>query len=162
MKKEVIQKPEFKLMGFSVITNNIKEQDPQIAKIGQLIGKYFSENISAQIPHRNNPGTFISVYTHYQSDEHGDYTFYFGEEVSSFEGMPAGLQSVIIPASQYIQFTTPAGSMPTVVINAWQAIWKMTPQELGGKRRYAADLEIYDTRASDPTNTIADICISIA
>jgi predicted transcriptional regulator YdeE len=51
--------------------------------------------------------------------------------------------------------------MPDVVIAAWQAIWAMNDSELGGKRRYVADFEIYDDRASDPNNTIVDIYIGI-
>lgn len=49
--------------------------------------------------------------------------------------------------------------MPDIVIQAWQAIWKMTPEDLGGKRTYRADFEIYDQRAQDPQNSVVDIYI---
>lgn len=51
--------------------------------------------------------------------------------------------------------------MPEVVISAWQKIWAMNENDFGGKRKYVADFEIYDQRASDPNNTIIDICIGI-
>jgi predicted transcriptional regulator YdeE len=51
--------------------------------------------------------------------------------------------------------------MPMVLINAWQGIWRMPPESLGGERRYHTDFEVYDERASDPQNTILDIYVGI-
>lgn len=51
--------------------------------------------------------------------------------------------------------------MPEVVISAWQEIWAMNENELGGKRKYIADFEIYDQRAVNPNNTVIDIYIGI-
>jgi predicted transcriptional regulator YdeE len=50
-----------------------------------------------------------------------------------------------------------------VVKNAWQKIWQQKDTELGGKRSYHADFEIYDERASDPThqNIVLDLYIGI-
>jgi predicted transcriptional regulator YdeE len=43
----------------------------------------------------------------------------------------------------------------------WQEIWKMTPEDFGGKRSYVADFEIYDERALDHQNVTLDIYIGI-
>lgn len=53
--------------------------------------------------------------------------------------------------------------MPDVVKNAWQEIWQLKDHELGGKRRYHADFEIYDERASDPTHQriVLDLYVGI-
>ena len=51
--------------------------------------------------------------------------------------------------------------MPDVVIQAWQHIWTMNGAQLGGKRKYLVDFEVYDQRAMDPNNAIADIYIGI-
>ncbi len=53
--------------------------------------------------------------------------------------------------------------MPDVVKNAWQKIWHLKDAELGGKRRYHADFEIYDERASDLTHQclVLDLYIGI-
>ncbi|EKD53900.1 MAG: DNA-binding protein [uncultured bacterium] len=161
MKKELVNKAEIKLIGLSARTNNKNEMDPKTSKIGELMGCYFSQNIASQIPNRKNFGITLSVYTEYDSDEHGDYTYFLGEEVNSFEKIPTGLQTLTILAAKYQKFTTSAGKIPTVVINAWQEIWKMSPTDFGGKRAYKADFEIYDQRASDPENTILDIYIGI-
>jgi len=51
--------------------------------------------------------------------------------------------------------------MPEVVINAWQAIWQIPPSDFGGNRKYIADFEVYNKRASDPNDTMVDIFIGI-
>lgn len=161
MKKELANKSEINLVGLIVRTNNKNEMNPHTSKIGELAARFWAQNIANQMPHRKNPGVTFSVYTEYASDEHGDYTYFIGEEVSSFENLPSGLQKLTIPAATYQKFTTPSGQMPAVVINAWQQIWKMTAQDFGGNRAYLADFEIYDQRASDPANTSLDIYIGL-
>lgn len=161
MKKELITKPEIKLVGLSVRTNNKNEMDPSTSKIGKVIGQFFEEHIADKMTHRKNPGVMLSVYTEYESDEHGDYTYYFGEEVMTFDLVPDGMKVLLLPEAEYQKLTTPSGKMPEVVIHAWQEIWKMTPEELGGKRVYRADFEVYDERAHDPENTSVDIYIGV-
>lgn len=161
MQKELISKPEIKLIGLTVRTNNKNEMNPPTSKIGELAGHYWSQNIAAQILHRKNPGVTFSVYTEYDSNEHGDYTYFVGEEVNSFDTIPTGMQKLIIPAAKYSRFTTPTGKMPQVVINAWQEIWKMTANDFGGDRAYVADFELYDDRAADLDNASLDIYIGI-
>ena len=70
-------------------------------------------------------------------------------------------ETITIPSSTYMKFTTEPGAMPEVVINAWQDIWKMDNLDFEGKRKYIADFEIYDDRAVDPANSIVDIYIGI-
>ena len=159
MKKELINKAEIKLIGLTVRTNNKNEMNPQASKIGELAGRFWSQNIANQIPNRKSPGVTLSVYTEYDSNEHGDYTYFIGEEVSSFEALPSGFQKLTIPAAKYQKFTTPSGKMPEVVINAWQQIWKMSANDFGGERAYVADFEVYDQRAADPANASLDIYI---
>ncbi len=161
MKKELENKSEIKLMGLTARTNNKNEMNPQTAKIGELVGRFWSQNIASQISNRKNPGVTLSVYTEYVSNEHGDYTYFIGEEVESFENMPLGLKKLTIPATKYQKFTTSTGKMPDVVINAWQQIWKMSASDFEGDRAYVADFEVYDQRAVDPANTSVDIYIGI-
>ena len=161
MQKELVSKAEIKLVGLTARTNNKNEMNPQTSKIGELMGRYWSQNIAAQISDRKNPGVTLSVYTEYDSNEHGDYTYFIGEEVSSFENIPSALQKLIIPAAKYQKFTTPQGKMPEVVINAWQQIWQMTSEDFESNRAYVADFEIYDERARDPNSTIVDIYVGI-
>jgi predicted transcriptional regulator YdeE len=161
MKKELAHKSEIKLVGLRVRTNNNNEMNPETSKIGELAGQFWGENIAAQIPHRVNPGVTLSVYTEYESNEHGDYTYFIGEEVGSFDPTPGELQKLTILAGKYQKFTTPSGKMPEVVVNAWREIWTMSRHDFGGERAYVADFEVYDQRAIDPTNTSVDIYIGI-
>ena len=161
MKKELTHKSEIKLIGLIARTNNKNEMNPETAKIGALAGNYWGQNIAIQIPNRKNPGVTLSVYTNYASDEHGDYTYFIGEEVDSFDNVPASFKQLVIPAGKYQKFTTSSGKMPQIVIEAWQQIWKMSVNDFGSKRAYQADYEVYDQRAMDPNNTSLDIFIGI-
>lgn len=161
MKKEWVIQPDIKLVGLSIRTNNKNEMNSATAKIAELVGGFWSKGTAANIQHRKHPGKTYSVYTDYASDEHGDYTYFIGEEVTSFDNVSSEFNLVTIPAAKYQKFTTQSGKMPEVVINAWQQIWKMTPDDFGGRRAYQADFEIYDERAHDPSNAILDIYIGI-
>ena len=161
MIKELTNKTEIKLVGLSARTNNKNEMNPQTSKIGELAGRFWNENVAGKISNRKNPGITLAVYTDYDSNEHGDYTYFIGEEVDSLENIPEGLQGLTIPTSQYLKFTTSPGKMPEIVITAWQQIWKMSAEDFGGKRAYLADFEVYDQRAMDPNNTSLDIFIGI-
>lgn len=161
MQKIQIQLPEIKLAGITVRTNTKAEFDPLTAKISPCVQDYFHKQGAEKIPHRKNPGTTFSAFTEYESDYTGEYTYFIGEEVSSIHDIPKGLKSHIIPPQTYIKFTTEPGPMPNVVINAWQEIWKMSPETLGRKRRYHTDFEIYDERAKDPQRVVLDLYIGL-
>ena len=161
MKKELLHRNEIKLVGLTTRTNNHNEMNPETGKIGGMVGEFFGNQWASKITNRKNPDVTLSVYTEYASDEHGDYTYFIGEEVSDFDHVPKDMKTLIIPASRYQKFTTPSGKMPDVVIQAWQKIWAMTSEDFGGKRAYQADFEVYDQRAQDPKNTVVDIYIGL-
>jgi len=162
MNREKIKLSEIILVGLTARTNNKNEMNPDTSKIGKLAGEYWSHQVAKNIQHRSKPGITYAVYTDYDSDEHGDYTYFIGEAVKSLEGQDLlQFKTLTIPQSHYQKFTTELGKMPDVVITAWQAIWAMNESELSAQRRYIADFEIYDDRASDPNNTIVDIYIGI-
>lgn len=150
-----------KLVGLSVRTSNKDEFNPNYAKIGSMVQKYWQEAIAAKIGNRKNPGTTICAYLDYENDYTGAYTYFIGEEVEEFSNNSYDLVEVTIPTQTYCKFTTAAGAMPKVVIDVWQRIWQMKQEDLGGKRSYKVDFEFYDQRAMDPANTIADIYIGI-
>lgn len=154
---------EIKLVGITTRTNNaqIFDQDPSTNKIAALVQEYFRHNLAETVKNRTNPGTTFCVYTEYENDEHGDYTYFIGEEVSSFEEVGEGFAKLTIPAQKYEKFTNTPGPMPIVCIDMWKAIWKMTPAELGGKRAYGTDFEVYDERSKDHNNVTLDLYISV-
>ncbi|MBM3192152.1 MAG: GyrI-like domain-containing protein [Chlamydiae bacterium] len=162
MQRESIARPEIKLIGICVRTNNEQELDKMKGKIFPCVQKYFHGALFEKIPHRKRPGTTLCAYTDYETDCTGDYTYFIGEEVSSFGSpLPEGFQKLVIPSQQYVKFTTNRAPMPDVVINAWKAIWAMSSRELGGKRCYKTDFEVYDERAADHQNIVLDVYIGI-
>ncbi len=163
MHKERINLGGLTLIGLSTRTNNKNEMNPATSKIASLAGTYWSQQVANEFKGRLNPGITYSVYTDYESDEHGEYTYFIGEIVESLENQDLSkFETLVIPPSDYQRFTTKPGKFPEIVISAWQAIWKMTPTELAGKRKYIADFEVYDQRASDPNSAVIDIYIGIA
>jgi len=161
MQQALVKVQPINLVGLSVRTNNKNEMDPRTAKIGGLVAEYFQNNIQDKIPHRKKAGVTLMGYGEYDSDEHGDYTYYIGEEVNNVEKIPSEFDSIVIPAGNYQKFTTPPGKIPDVVIQAWQKIWTLDSQQLGGKRKYAVDFQVHDERALDLQHAIVDIYIGI-
>ena len=162
MKKETVELGSLILVGLTARTNNRNEMDPKKAKIGSIAGSYWGNGTANEFKNRKNPGVTYSVYTEFESDEHGEYTYFIGEEVSSVDQQDLSKFKVItIPEGTYQKFTAGPGKMPDIIINAWQNIWSMKKEDFAGKRTYLADFEIYDHRAMDPTNAIADIYIGV-
>ncbi len=162
MEKQKVSLPEIILVGLTTRTNNRNEMNPEVSKIGALAGMYWGKQVANNILHRARPGVTHSVYTDYESDERGDYTYFIGEAVGSVQDQDLQtFKTITIPASHYQKFTIQAGKMPDVVISAWQQIWNMKENEFGGKRKYIADFEVYDERAINPESTSVDIYIGI-
>ncbi|PWU04131.1 MAG: AraC family transcriptional regulator [Verrucomicrobia bacterium] len=164
MQKTKTKLDAIKLVGIKVRTNNKTElasQDGTGGKIFPCVQKYFAEKLFEKIPNRKNPGRTLCVYTEYESDHTGDYTYYIGEEVNEFSKIPEDLNTVTLPPQTYIKFTTNPGPMPAVLRNAWEDIWNMSAQDFGSSRAYKADFEVYDERAHDHNNLILDIFIGI-
>lgn len=161
MNKNIQQLSEIKLVGITERTSNAREMNPETAKIGSAMQKFFGNSMQEQILKRKNPGTVFAVYTNYESDEHGYYTYFLGEEVNDFENIGHGFETLTIPEQTYVKFTSDPGQMPAVCIDMWQNIWKMEAADLGGKRAYIADFEVYDERSQNPEHAVLDIYIGI-
>ncbi len=162
MNKERVKLEGLKLVGLTTRTNNKDEMTSDKGKIGPLANQYWSNQTGNNFKHRTNPGVTYCVYTDFESDENGEYTYFIGEEIDSFDTQDTNSFSILtIQPSFYQKFTTEPGQMPKVVINAWQNIWKMDENDFQGKRTYLADFEIYDQRAANPNKAIVDIYIGI-
>lgn len=155
---------EIKLVGISARTSNAFESNSETAQIGKTFEKFYAEDIQSKIQNKINPGKIFAVYTNYESDKNGKYTYFLGQEVDNFENLSSNdLETLIIPATNYIKFTSnPTGPFPSVVIDMWQKIWKMEDEKsMGAERSYIADFEVYDERAQDYNNACVDIYIGI-
>lgn len=162
MQHVTIERPEIKLVGICVRTSYQQELDKMKGNIFPCVRQYFHEALFEKISHRVKPGTTFCAYTAYENDYKGAYIYFIGEEVSSFDPqLSEGFHSLIIPQQHYAKFTTGPAPMPDVIVKAWEEIWKMSPKELGGRRSYQTDFEIYDERAADHQKIILDLYIGI-
>lgn len=166
MQQQNLSLPMITLVGIETRTNNFKyETSPLTSKIGPCAQRYGQEQLFNHITNRTKPGSTYCVYTDYESDHTGDYTFFIGEEIDpaiAESYTPAeGLKKLVIPAQNYAKFTTESGQMPFVVLTAWQKIWQMSSEHLGGKRSFKTDFQIHDERALNPMATIVDIYVGV-
>jgi predicted transcriptional regulator YdeE len=162
MKQSFITLPQdIKLVGIKTRTNNAHEMNSKTPKIPQTLKNYFDNHLSAKILNRVKPETTYCVYTQYESDEHGEYTYFVGEEVSCIRSLDPFFTPLTLPAGVYAKFECGPAPMPEVCIDAWKKIWRMKECDLGGKRAYIADFEIYDDRAKDTHSTIMNIYIGL-
>jgi predicted transcriptional regulator YdeE len=159
MQKTNTQLPEIKLVGITSRTRNISEMDQSTAKIGLTLQKYFQGGFAEKISNRTNPTTTYCVFTEYESDFNGEYTYFVGQQVASFDDLPEEFVALTIPAQNYTKFTNGPGPMPAVCIDVWKQVW--VDSELDSRRNYIADFEIYDERASDHSKVVLDIYIGI-
>ncbi|MCH9630434.1 MAG: hypothetical protein S4CHLAM37_04340 [Chlamydiia bacterium] len=163
MEKNSLTLPEIKLAGIAVRTSYQQEFDKMNGKIFPCVKKYYHESIFERIKNRKKPGTTFCVYTDYESDYKGAYTYFIGEEVLTFDHdlKEEGLQKLVIPKQKYAKFTNGPAAMPDVIVKAWEEIWEMSPSELGGSRHYHTDFEIYDERAVDHENIVLDVFVGV-
>ena len=168
MEKIIVEFPEVKLVGLvTERTNNAAEAGSLDGKIFLLVKKYFHGGVAQTIAHRKKPGTTYCAFTEYdpfyvhENNYKGDYIYFIGEEVSSFNDVPEGFVTLTIPAQTYVKYTNGPGAMPNVLMDVWRKVWGSTQEELGGVRSYKVDFEIYDERANDHQNVVLDVFIGI-
>jgi predicted transcriptional regulator YdeE len=149
----------FYVIGLARRTNNARELAGQgeIAKVWQ---EFSDKHLADKITHALGDDLF-AVYTDYEGDQNGDYTFLLGKKVSGLSELSAGLTGRHVPSGRYAMLTSQRGPLSEVVPKLWQRIWAMPPLGLGGKRAFEADYELYDQRAKDPNNAQVDIYVSL-
>jgi predicted transcriptional regulator YdeE len=150
----------FYVAGFLVRTNNADEASGK-SKIGDLWQRFYRENLGDQIPNRADSALTV-VYSEYATDEKGDYNYLLGARVTSVDHLPAGMTWKQVQPGAYAVIPTEIGQMPGVLQATWRRIWEMSPTEIGGKRAFVTDYEIYDERSANPANAQVEIHIGIA
>ena len=159
MGAKVIERDGFTVIGIAARTNNAKEMTAD-GVIGKQWGRLMQEGLLAKIPNKADQ-SIVAVYTDYASDHNGDYTFLLGARVKSDSDVPSGMVAKKIPSGKFAVFTTEKGPAQKVVPKTWMTINSLPKTDVGGDRVYQADYEIYDERAADPTNMVADIYVGI-
>jgi predicted transcriptional regulator YdeE len=150
---------QFYVAGYQVRTNNANEMSGH-GEIGKLWQRFFQENLASQIPNRTDT-ELIVVYSDYGSDEKGDYTYLLGARVTSADHLPAGITFKKIVPGPYAVLTTAQGPLVDVLQAEWKKIWNMQPAELGGRRAFLTDYEVYDARSANPQQAQVEIHIGL-
>lgn len=154
-KKTSISLDEIKIVGIGSRTSNKAEIEGDTSKILLYSQRFTKENIENKVANKIKNGLQYLVYSNYSQKPFNmysymcaEYDFIIGMEVSSFENVDNQLQTFIIPAQKYIKFIgsylpNDYESLATTVGSIWDEIWKAEESELGGKRNYLADFEVY-------------------
>jgi predicted transcriptional regulator YdeE len=147
------------VVGISIRTSNANEMSGK-GVIPQQWDRFTNERLLGKIPNKVD-SNILAVYTDYESDGHGAYSFMIGARVNSTEDVPLGMVATKVPAGRYAVFTSEKGFVGKVVPQTWSRIWAIPKSSPGGNRTYRADFEVYDQRAADPQNAEVDIYVGI-
>lgn len=150
MNYEIVKLEEKKLVGFNARTSN--DAPDMGSTIGGLWQNLFSSNTFFTMKNKINEYT-IGLYSDYENKAMGKYDITVGCEVSSFDEIPDGCTTKVIPAGNYAKFVV-FGDMQAAVAEAWGEIW-----QLPLKRTFTGDFEEYVSHNEDGT---AEIHIYIA
>ena len=159
MKPKVVERGEFTVVGIAARTSNAREMTAE-GIIGKQWGRLMQEGLLAKIPNKADRN-IVAVYTDYDSDHNGEYTFVLGARVKSDGEVPAGMLAKKIPAGKFAVFTSENGPAAKIVPETWMKINSLPHSAVGGDRAYRADYEIYDERAADPANSQVDVYVGI-
>lgn len=160
-KVQVVHRDSFCVVGLQGRTGNSREASGQ-GIIGPLWQKLMSERLLDHIPDKAD-SNIVAVYSDYESDEHGDFTYTLGARVlgSGPKDLPAGFHSVVVPAGRYALFSSARGPVPGIVIETWKQIWNIKTLHPELRRSYGIDYELYDERARNPTDSQVDVFVGV-
>ncbi|MFA5253734.1 MAG: GyrI-like domain-containing protein [Methanoregula sp.] len=117
--------------------------------------EFLATKAAARIPHRVVPPVMYAVYSRYETDWTGEYSYLLGCAVTKADKLPKGLIAREIPAQTYAHFKA-QGPMPDAVVGTWAGIWGSDLP-----RTYLCDFEVYDTRFTDRNKPEVDIYVGI-
>jgi predicted transcriptional regulator YdeE len=157
---KIVQPQGFDVVGIQVRTSN-REEISAKGSIAAQWERFIKEDIATKIPNRAG-NTVYALYSGYASDRNGDYDFVIGMRVRATNAVPPGMVLKHVPAGKYAVFTSDKGAGFQIVPAAWQRIWQLEDSsQLGGRRAYATDYEVYDDRAHDPQAAEVDIYVGV-
>lgn len=158
-RRQIVFEPSFTVVGISARTTNAQEMSGR-GIIGKMWQRFMSEQILEKIPNRAD-SSILALYTNYESDANGAYSFVLGAKVTSDKTIPSGMIAVKVPAGKYSVLTTDRGPTSKVVPEAWARIWSLSKSQLGGDRAYKTDFELYGPQAADSQNAEVQIHVGI-
>lgn len=148
----------FTVVGIKTRTANAQEASD--SAIGKLWGRLAAENLLDRIKHRVD-AHIVAVYSDYESDKDGPYTYTLGVKVSSAHDIPGGMVSQKVLSGEYAMFTAQGGVPPQMTVDLWKHIWSLEkPGPL--HRAYKTDFEVHHNGLeSRPPGTHIDVYIGV-
>lgn len=131
---------EFSVAGLAARTDNELEMTEN-GQIRKLWRNFFEGSFQTGADAADD-GVY-AVYTEYESDENGDYTFVLGRRIPEQAEVRADLTTFKIREGRYAVFTADEGPAAAVVPALWKRIWSMSKEELGGQRAFQTDYEVH-------------------
>ncbi len=145
--------PPFQIIGIAIRTSIENGQDA--IDIGQLWGKFMSENVIAKIPNTIDH-TIYALYTEYEGDYTQPYTTLLGCKVHSLDTIPDGMIGKTFKGGNYVKFSDRGDIMKGFVGSKWTEI-----RQMDLNRAYTVDFEVYGEKAQNPNNAEIDFLIAI-
>jgi predicted transcriptional regulator YdeE len=155
-----VELSEFYVVGLAERTSNEREMTGE-GVIGALWNRLYGERVLDAVPNRTDFNIY-AVYSDYESDDTGEYTFLLGAKVNSPTPVPDGMMLKRVPGGRYAVVTSDRAPVVEAVVGTWRKIWGMSATDLGGERAYQTDFELYDERACDPQNSQVDIYLGLS
>jgi predicted transcriptional regulator YdeE len=149
---EIVEQPQFYLVGMAIRTTNQNGQSQQ--DIGALWGRIMQQNLLEKIENKVSDDTYC-VYTDYETDYTGAYTCIIGCKVNSTDDMPKGFIGITIAADKYEIYHL-EGKFPEKVHLAWREIWGSDVN-----RAYSADFDLYSADAKSFEDTEVKIYLAV-
>jgi predicted transcriptional regulator YdeE len=134
------QRERHRVAGIATRTTNADEADPSKARIGDLWGRFTSQNWAERLGQAGAFGPAIAVYSAYASDASGSYQILIGRELARSSSVAPPLRVVDILVGEYLVFTC-SGPVPGAVIEGWRAVWAFFDGPDAPRRAYTADFE---------------------
>ncbi|CAD8182467.1 unnamed protein product [Paramecium octaurelia] len=163
--RTTVELASFTLVGVQRTIIQKDEIDPQTGQIGKTYEEYYGKQLHDKIPNRLHPMRTYCLYYGYSNAQNWQemkYTMVLGEIVSDASNVPEGMVSVQVPAHRFCRFDCGPGPIPGVVIDAWQSLCKLTPEDFGGVRTHDYELEVYPEDQIDKNNMKFQLFIGIS
>ncbi|MEP6713788.1 MAG: GyrI-like domain-containing protein [Ferruginibacter sp.] len=145
---------EIYLIGLSLKIKTTNENGQSHKDCERLWHEFEKEKYAAMIPGKLSD-EILGVYHGYEGDSTKPFSYFIGCKVQAGTVVPAGLNSLTIPAGPYHKITV-KGKMPDCMVNAWKEIWVTDIA-----RTYQVDFEVYDERSKDWNNAEVEVYLSV-
>ena len=135
-----VHREAFTLVGLEGRTTNANEMSSG-GIIPKLWERLMKKGLLATIPDRTGD-EIIALYTEYESDKYGAYTFALGTRVRRAGMLPEGMKVRTVPAGEYASFSAHGKLANDAVVGLWKQVWQIESDHRLA-RAYQSDYEVH-------------------